>query len=128
MAEIALENLEVKLPPVVKEHNKLNLILLGPNSEERSTIANYMSQEHQRCIVKVDTLYDYFVKRNHAIADEVTKYLEDRQTELAAAVAALEAQKKAKKPKKGEPEVEINHAEYKLIPKEFLTRMVALRL
>ena len=33
-----------------------------------------------------------------------------------------------KKPKKGEVEIEINQAEYKILPKELLTRMVALRV
>jgi len=55
--------LEVRLPPPVKEHDKLNLILIGPNSVGRTTVANYMAQEHQRCVIRVDMLVDYWLKR-----------------------------------------------------------------
>lgn len=128
LQEIANDNLEVKLPPAVKETNKLNLILVGPNGAGRTTIASYMAQEHQRCVIKLDQLVDYWTKRNHAIADEATKYLEERQQELEAAVAALEAQKKAKKPKKGEVEPEVNRAEYRILPREMLIKMIQLRV
>jgi replication-associated recombination protein RarA len=57
---LAQENLEVKLPPAVKEHMKLNLVLLGPNGAGKTIVANYMAQEHQRCIVRLDMLYDYW--------------------------------------------------------------------
>lgn len=73
-------------------------------------------------------MHDYFLKKGHPIAEQVSKFLEDRQAELAAAIAALEAQKKAKKLKKGEPEPEINAAEYKLLPKELLVKMIELRV
>lgn len=43
LADITAENLEVKLPPPVKEHDKLNLVLIGPNAVGRTTLANYMS-------------------------------------------------------------------------------------
>jgi polyhydroxyalkanoate synthesis regulator phasin len=118
----------VKLPPAIKEVNKVNIVLVGPNTSGRTTLANYMAQEHQRCVIRVDQLLDYWVKRGHSIAEEATKFLEDRHAELTAALAAQEAQKKAKKPKKGEVEIEINQAEYKILPKELLTRMVALRV
>lgn len=112
----------------MKEHNKLNLILVGPNQVGRTTVANYMAQEHQRCVIRLDMLVDYWTKRGHAISEEATKFLEEKQAELATAIAALEAQKKAKKPKKGEPEPEINQAEYKLLPRELLIRMIQLRV
>jgi replication-associated recombination protein RarA len=38
--------MEVKLAPALKEENKLNVILIGPNSVGRTTVANYMAQEH----------------------------------------------------------------------------------
>ena len=44
------------------------------------------------------------------------------------AIAELEKQKKAKKPKKGEPEVVIDPAEYKYLTKELLVTMVQKRL
>jgi len=116
------------LPPAVKEDKKLNLVMIGPSGAGRTIVANYMAQEHQRCIVRLDMLFDYWMKRNHAIADEANKYLEERQTECDAAVAALEAQLKAKKPKKGEAIPEINKAEYRLLPKELVIKMIQLRI
>jgi hydrocephalus-inducing protein len=126
--EIAQDNLEVKLPPAVKEHKKLNLVMVGPNGVGKTLVANYMAQEHQRCIVRLDMLLDYWQKRGHAVAEEATKFLEDKQAELEVAQAELEKQKKAKKPKKGEPEPEINVAEYKLLPRELLVKMIQLRV
>jgi len=124
LAEITADNLEVKLPPAVKEQHKLNLILIGPNNVGRTTIGNYMAAEHQRLIIKLDMLVDYWQKRNHPIAEEVAKYQEEKAAELEQAIRDLEALKKAKKLKKGEPEPVINEAEYKLLPKELLTKMV----
>lgn len=124
LSEITADNLEVKLPPAVKEQNKLNLILVGPNNVGRTTIGNYMAAEHQRFIIKLDMLVDYWQKRNHPIAEEVAKYQEEKAAELEQAIKDLEALKKAKKLKKGEPEPVINEAEYKLLPKELLTKMV----
>lgn len=122
--EIAQDNLEVKLPPAVKEDKKLNLVMIGPSGAGRTIVSNYMAQEHQRCIVRLDMLLDYWMKRNHAIAEEANKYLEDRQEQCNKAVADLEAQLKAKKPKKGEPIPEINKAEYKLLTKELVIKMI----
>ena len=48
------EVLEVKYPPKVKEHDKLNLILIGPEKSGKTTVANYLAQEHQRCVVRMD--------------------------------------------------------------------------
>lgn len=73
-------------------------------------------------------LHDYWMKRNHVIAEEANKYLEEKQQECEAAIAALEAQLKAKKPKKGEVVPEINKAEYKLLPKEMIIKMIQLRV
>ena len=87
-----------------------------------------MAQEHQRCVISMDKLVDFWQKRNHALADEAAKVLEDREEEYKTAVAELEAKKKKTKPKKGEPEVEINHDEYKKLPRELLQRMLEKRL
>lgn len=35
--------MEVKPVPALKEENKLNVVLIGPNSVGRSTVANYMA-------------------------------------------------------------------------------------
>lgn len=37
------EPLEVKYPTAVKEENKLNLILIGPEKCGKSTVANYLA-------------------------------------------------------------------------------------
>jgi signal recognition particle GTPase len=43
LLELAQEGMEVKLAPALKEENKLNVILIGPNSVGRTTVANYMA-------------------------------------------------------------------------------------
>ena len=35
--------MEVKFPPKVKEKDKLNLILLGPEKIGKTTVANYLA-------------------------------------------------------------------------------------
>ena len=37
------DNLEVKLPPALKEENKLNVILLGPSGCGKTVASNYMA-------------------------------------------------------------------------------------
>jgi type IV secretory pathway VirB4 component len=54
LAGEAEENLEVKYPAAVKEENKVNLVIIGPEKCGRTTLANYLAQEHQRCVVKLD--------------------------------------------------------------------------
>lgn len=79
-------------------------------------------------MIRLDQLYDYWVKRNHAIAEEATQYLTSRDEELKKKISDQEAAKKTKKLKKGEVEEVINPAEYKLMSKDILVRMVKLRL
>jgi len=43
LLELVQEAMEVKLAPALKEENKLNVILIGPNSVGRTTVANYMA-------------------------------------------------------------------------------------
>lgn len=73
-------------------------------------------------------LFDYWQKRGHAVADEANKYLEEQEVKLEEAKAELEKQLKAKKPKKGEPVPEINAAEYRLLPRELIIKMIQLRV
>ena len=42
------------MPPAVKDKDKLNIIMFGPEKSGKTSIANFLSQEHQRCIVKLD--------------------------------------------------------------------------
>jgi adenylate kinase family enzyme len=42
------------MPPAVKDKDKLNIILYGPEKAGKTSVANFLSQEHQRCIVKLD--------------------------------------------------------------------------
>lgn len=59
-----------KAIPAVKDKDRLNLILIGPEKCGKTSVANYLSQEHQRCIVKLDTLYDYCVKRGLPVGEK----------------------------------------------------------
>ena len=118
------DNLEVKLPPALKDENKLNVILLGPSGCGKTVAANYMAQEHQRAIIRMDQLLDYWQKRNHPLAEEAANYLLQREEEYKIAVAELEKAQKAKKPKKGEVIPEINKEEYNKLPREMILRML----
>ncbi len=54
MAEEELEALEVKYPVAVKEKDKLNVILVGPEKCGKTTVANYLAAEQQRCVIRLD--------------------------------------------------------------------------
>lgn len=43
LIDLLQDALEVKLPPALKEENKLNVIMVGPNTVGRTTVANYMA-------------------------------------------------------------------------------------
>lgn len=38
----------------VKDKDKLNLVLIGPEKCGKTSVAQSLAQEHQRCIVKLD--------------------------------------------------------------------------
>ena len=82
LAEMLTDQLEVKMPPALKEDKKLNVILVGPESSGRTTAANFIAQEHQRCLIRLDQLVDFWQKRGHAMADEASKYLEEADARL----------------------------------------------
>ena len=46
LAEEESEPLEVQYPPAVKEKDKLHLILIGPEKTGKTSVANYLAQEH----------------------------------------------------------------------------------
>ena len=94
LAELLTDQLDVKMPPALKDEKKLNVILLGPVSSGRTTAANFLAQEHQRCLIRLDQIYDFWQKRGHAMADEATKYLEDQEIELQNEIAENEKKKK----------------------------------
>ena len=48
LREMENDQIEVKMPPALKEEKKLNVIMLGPVSSGRTTAANYLAQEQQR--------------------------------------------------------------------------------
>jgi len=54
LADLAADSLEVKLPPALKDEKKLNVILIGPQGCGKTVAANYMAQEHQRCVIRMD--------------------------------------------------------------------------
>ncbi len=121
------DQLEVKMPPALKEDKKLNVILVGPQCSGRTTAANFLAQEHQRCLIRLDQLVDFWQKRGHAMADEANKHLEEADVRLQEAIAENEKKKKAKKGKKDADE-EFDPKEFKYLPKELLQRMLAKRL
>lgn len=115
------------MPPALKEEKRLNVILVGPDSCGRTTAANYLAQEHQRALINVDKLVDFWQKRGHAMGEEATKYLEEQDLKLQEALAEAEKKKKAKKGKKDVDE-EIDPTPYKYLPKELIQRMLVKRL
>jgi polynucleotide 5'-kinase involved in rRNA processing len=54
LAEMLTDALEIKMPPALKDEKKLNVILIGPESCGRSTAANFLAQEHQRSLIRID--------------------------------------------------------------------------
>ena len=119
LAQELEDRLEVMYPAAVKEQARLNLVIIGPEKSGKTTLANYLAQEHQRTVVRLDSLFDWCLKRNSSLAEEASKYLEARQEELAASLAEQEKKKKSKKKGK-EEEPEINPDEYKYLTKDML--------
>mmetsp|Transcript_106871 Transcript_106871/g.147929 ORF Transcript_106871/g.147929 Transcript_106871/m.147929 type:complete len:137 (+) Transcript_106871:139-549(+) len=87
-----------------------------------------MAQEHQRCVVKLSQLLDFWTKRGHAIAEEAHKYLEDKDEELKTKLEEQEKTKKSKKGKKNVEEPEIIPETFKYLPKEMLSKMLKMRV
>ena len=54
LAEMLTDQLEVRMPPALKDEKKLNVILLGPSCSGKTTAANFLAQEHQRCLIRLD--------------------------------------------------------------------------
>jgi hydrocephalus-inducing protein len=127
LAEEQEDHLEVKYPAPVKEEDKLNLVIIGPEKCGKTTLANYLAQEHQRAVVRLDQLHDWCLKRGSQLAEEAAKFLEDRQEELNVALAEQEKRKKAKKKGKDE-EPDVNPDEFKYLSKDILSRMLRERL
>lgn len=127
LAEMLTEQLEVNMPPALKEEKRLNVVLVGPKSCGRTTVANFLAQEHQRSVIRLDQLFDFWQKRGHAMADEATKFLEEQKVKLEEALAEQEKRKR-QKPKKGEVFQEVEPKEYRYLPKDLLLRMLRKRL
>ena len=129
LTELLTNQLEVNLPPALKEEKKLNIIFIGPESSGRTTAATYLAQEHQRCLIKLDQLVDYWAKRGNVMADEATTYLQEKEAELKIALEEQEKRKKQKKkPKAGEEEKDVVPEEYKYLPESLLIKMLTKRL
>lgn len=62
--------IEIKYPMPVKEKDKLNIVLIGPEKCGKSTVGSYLAQEHQRCVIKFDQLLDYCQKRGLPVAEK----------------------------------------------------------
>jgi adenylate kinase family enzyme len=128
--ELVQGQIEVKLPPPVKNENKLNVFLIGPDQCGKTTAANYMAQEHQRCVIRLDQIVDFWQKRNHPLYEEAKEYLDAKAEEM----EKRKEEESKKKPKKGKlkpgevPEPEFVEAEYGYLPKDLLKRMINKRL
>lgn len=106
----------------------MNVFLIGPDQCGKTTAANYMAQEHQRCVIRLDQIVDFWQKRNHPLYEEAKEYLDEKQVELEERKLE-ESKKKKKKLKPGEvDESAINEAEYGYLPKDLIKRMLNKRL
>ena len=104
--------------------------MIGPESCGKTTAANYMAQEHQRCVIRLDQLVDFWQKRGHALYDEAAEVLQ-KQAERLEELKEEEAKKKPKRgaPKKGEvPPPELKEEEFRYLPKDLLKKMLTRRL
>lgn len=117
-------SIEVKAPLAVKEHDRLNIVVLGPEGCGKTTMANYLAQEHQRTVVKVNQLYDWTLKRGNELTDKANAYLAEKETEME---ADREAFKKIK-PKKGEAPPVFDESKYKKLSPELVTEIIKERL
>ena len=69
LAEEREDRLEVKHPAPVKEEDKLNVVIVGPEKSGKTTLAGYLAQEHQRAVIKMDLLFDWCRQRGSALAE-----------------------------------------------------------
>ena len=56
--------------------------LLGPSGCGKTTAINFLSQEQQRGIIRLDNLFDFFTKRGSPLADEAAAFLAQREQDL----------------------------------------------
>lgn len=103
------------------------MVIVGPEKSGKTTLANYLAQEHQRAVIKMDLLFDWCRQRGSALAEEATQHLEERKAEYEAAVVEQEKRKKAKKKGK-EEEPDLNPDDFKHLSKDILQRMLKERL
>lgn len=59
----------MKHPAPVKEEDKLNVVIVGPEKSGKTTLAGYLAQEHQRAVIKMDLLFDWCRQRGSALAE-----------------------------------------------------------
>ena len=104
------------------------MILVGPQGSGRTTAANYLAQEHQRCLIKLDSLFDYWQKRGDELAVKAEEYLKVKAVELEEAIQEAEKKKKGKKKPRGEEDKELDAKEFRYLPKDLLGSMLRKRL
>lgn len=118
----SISKVEKAVIPKVKTRDRLNIILFGPEKSGKSTIAYFLSEEHQRGIVNLSELLSWCEKNNTPTYEEAAKYLEERDVECK---AQEELEKKKKKKKDGEEE--FDPRVYKFLPKEMLCKLIRER-
>jgi len=116
------KNMTKKVIPQVKKRDRLNLVIFGPEKCGKSTIAYFLSEEHQRGIVNLSDLLSWCEKNNTPSYEEAAKYLAERDEECKAQ-EELEKKKKKKKP----DEEEFDPQVYKHLPKEMLMKLILER-
>jgi Cdc6-like AAA superfamily ATPase len=82
LEKLVSDSLEVNMPPALKDEKRDNIILLGPPSCGKTTAINFLSQEQQRGIIRLDNLFDFFTKRGSPLADEAAAFLAQREQDL----------------------------------------------
>lgn len=107
----------------VKKTDRLSVILFGPEKSGKSTIAYFLSEEHQRGIVNLSDLLSWCEKNSTPTYAEAAKYLLEKDEEFKIA----EEQDKKKKGKKKEGEEDFDPRIYKYLPKEMLIKLIIER-
>jgi len=75
----------------------MNVIMIGPDKCGKTTVSNYLAQEHQRSLVRLDQLFDYALKRDLPVMEKAQKFLEEKAEQLKKDQDELEKRKKKKK-------------------------------
>jgi hypothetical protein len=77
----AEKHVKKKVIRKVKERDRLNVIIVGPEKSGKSTVAYFLSEEQERGIVNMNELLTWCEKKSSPSYEEVAKYLAEREEE-----------------------------------------------